>query len=181
MDLTLFDGYHIAWASDPEAFHAFVKANFSQAFSQHDRVALGDLLTEPEKEHYRRLQAQFGNPGRILLYLMHDAEPIGWFIGSQENVDTFVMGNTGILPAHQGKGINKAFLPRLLAHVQSLGYQKVSSRHIATHNGIIVPKLQAGFVITGLELNELYGWLVHLTYYFNAARQGVLMKRAGRG
>jgi hypothetical protein len=181
MDLTLFDRYHIAWASNPDEFHAFVNEHFPQVFALHDRVKLGAMLSEEEKIHFRNLQAQFGNPGEVLLYLMNGEERVGWFIGGQETIDTFYMRNTGILPAHQGKGVYKAFLPCLLAHVQALGYQKVSSRHIATHNGILIPKLQAGFVITGMELNELYGWLVHLTYYFNAERRALLMKRAGRG
>jgi GNAT superfamily N-acetyltransferase len=181
MELKLFDDYHIAWADNPEEFQDFLHTHFPQVFAQHQQgVQLRDLLSDAEKERFRHLHTQFGNPGMIRLFLMHRTERIGWFMGHQENPDTFNMMNTGILPSHQGKGVYKAFLARLLEHLQAEGYQKVSSRHVATHNGIIIPKLQAGFVITGMELNEVHGWLVHLSYYFNAGRKDALMKRAGR-
>lgn len=180
MELKLFDDYHIAWADNPEEFQDFLHTHFPQVFARHERLQLSALFSDVEREHLRQLHTQFGNPGIIRLFLMHGNERIGWFLGDQENPETFYMRNTGVLPSHQGKGVYKAFLARLLEHLQAEGYQKVSSRHVATHNGIIIPKLQAGFVITGMELNEVHGWLVHLCYYFNAGRKDALMKRAGR-
>jgi hypothetical protein len=44
---------------------------------------------------------------------------------------------------------------------------------------VLVPKLRAGFVITGLELSERFGTLVHLSYFFNALRRRVLDVRSG--
>lgn len=181
MEIQIFDDYHLLLADDRTAFTSFVNANMPTVFALHQRVGIADLLTEDEKAAALRLRTQFGKPGELLIYVMHGDVPIGWLIGVQEDPETFYMMNTGLLPAHQGKGVYTALLPKHLAYLQSLGYQKVSSRHIATHNGIIVPKLKAGFLITGLELSEEYGWLVNLTYYFNAARRAALMQRAGRG
>lgn len=181
MDIPLMDGYRLVHVEDRAAFKAFVTANLPTVFALHHRLGIADMLTEDEKAAALLLRTQFGRPGELLAYVMHGGETIGWLIGGQEDPETFCMMNTGLLPAHQGKGVYTALLPKFLAHLQSLGYQKVSSRHIATHNAVIVPKLKAGFVITGLELSEEYGWLVNLKYYFNAARREALMRRAGRG
>jgi hypothetical protein len=59
------------------------------------------------------------------------------------------------------------------------GFHIVYSRHAATHNQVLVPKLKAGFVITGVELSDVFGVLVHLSYFFNPIRRKVLDVRAG--
>jgi hypothetical protein len=51
-----FDGYHIGLAAHPEEFHAFVKAHFPQAFSQHDRVARTPMLPEQERSTTKKHQ-----------------------------------------------------------------------------------------------------------------------------
>lgn len=181
MEIQLLDDYHLVGTEDREAFKSFLNDHFPTVFATHHRIFISDMLSEDEKAAVQHLRTQFGKPGELLAYVMHGTEIIGWLLGGQADQETFYMMNTGILPAHQGKGIYTALLPKFLAYLQSLGYQKVSSRHIATHNAVIVPKLKAGFLITGMELNEQYGWLVHLTYYFNEARRAALMQRAGRG
>jgi hypothetical protein len=88
--------------------------------------------------------------------------------------------NTGILPQHQGQGIYSALLPRILDMLQHEGFQIVYSRHVATHNQVLVPKLKAGFVMTGIEVSDVFGVLVHLSYFFNPLRRKVLEVRVGQ-
>jgi hypothetical protein len=44
---------------------------------------------------------------------------------------------------------------------------------------VIIPKLKAGFVITSMELSDVFGLLVHLSYYTNSLRRKVLEFRTG--
>ena len=90
------------------------------------------------------------------------------------------MINTGILPPHQGKGIYSALLPLLLEGLRQEGFQIVYSRHIASNNQVLVPKFKAGFVITGFEISDAFGLLVHLSYYFNPLRRKIMDVRTGR-
>ena len=71
-------------------------------------------------------------------------------------------------------------LPWILDAVQREGFQIVHSRHVATNNQILVAKLKAGFVITAIEVSDVFGVLVHLSYFFNPLRRKVLDVRVGQ-
>ena len=126
------------------------------------------------------LRERMGTRFRLNIGLYHHQEFIGWSFGIQENAEQYSMVNTGILPQHQGQGIYSALLPRLLGALQREGFQIVSSRHVATNNQVLVPKLKAGFVITGIEVSDVFGVLVHLSYFFNPLRRKVLDVRVGQ-
>ena len=63
--------------------------------------------------------------------------------------------------------------------VMQKGFQKIWSRHNYTNNEVIIPMLKRGFKITGTELTDTFGALVHLTYFPSPLRQKVLEFRAG--
>ena len=83
-------------------------------------------------------------------------------------------------PTASGEGYLLALLPRILGALQHEGFQIVYSRHVATNNQVLVPKLKAGFVITGIEVSDVFGVLVHLSYFFNPLRRKVLDVRVGQ-
>jgi len=137
-------------------------------------------LSLEEQTATARLRARMGTPFRLNIGIYHHQEFIGWSFGRQESAETYSMVNTAIFPQHQGKGIYSALLPRLLGAIQREGFQIVSCRHVATNNQVLVPKLKAGFMITGVELSDVFGVLVHLSYFFNPIRRKVLDVRAGQ-
>jgi len=59
------------------------------------------------------------------------------------------------------------------------GFQLIYSSHIATNNSIIIPKLKAGFVITGLEVEERFGTRIKHFYYTGQLRKKVVDFRVG--
>ena len=88
---------------------------------------------------------------RLCLGIFHGEQLVGWqYSHAQESV--ILMRDTGLLPAHQGLGVYSALLPRLLIHFTSSGYSEVRSRHQFQNSAAIVPKLKAGFVIVGTEV-----------------------------
>lgn len=44
---------------------------------------------------------------------------------------------------------------------------------------MIIPKLQCGFVISSLELSDVFGTLVHLKYFTNKTRRKIMDYRCG--
>jgi len=121
-----------------------------------------------------------GTPYRLNVGIYQKREFVGWSTGVQSDADTYHMINTGLLPDHQGKGIYTALLPQILQILKAEGFQVVFSRHVVTNNRVLVPKLKAGFLITHFELSDMFGLLVHLSYFFNPARRKLLNVRAGQ-
>jgi hypothetical protein len=67
-----------------------------------------------------------------------------------------------------------------MEHITDLGFQRIYSRHKMSNNAVIIPKLKAGFVITGFEVAMMYfGNLVELSYYTNPRRRELLEVRTG--
>lgn len=115
------------------------------------------------------------------LYIgIYDGEKlIGFHWGFQDGL-SYYMARTGLLPAYQNQGLYQAFLANLIDHLKGVGFTALYSKHIMTHNQIIVPKLKAGFVINKFELSEYFGVLVNLSYFFDEKRKEMLNYRAGK-
>ena len=179
MDLKLFDNYRIEIVDDLKEFFDFLGTNQPKVFQKDVRLNLDSILTEQELLNRKELDKNVGTLYYLQLYILHNNERVGWFFGKQIDAETFYMINTGILPSYQNKGIYKRLLPKILDLLKEKGFQKVYSRHIATNNQIIIPKLREGFLITSFEVNDLFGVLIHLTYYFNEKRRQVIEYRVG--
>ncbi len=136
-------------------------------------------LTEGERAKAQELQSLMGSPFQLRLGLFFKNEFVGWCIGNQESAETFYMRNSAIFPEHRGKGLYRALLQATLATVTEKGFQKIYSRHTATNNAVIIPKLKAGFVITSFEVSDLFGVLIHLTYFPKDIRRKMLVYRVG--
>lgn len=109
----------------------------------------------------------------------HAGEVVGWQASRQHDKYTALMQNTALLPAHRGKGVYTRLLRLVLDELRALGYQQVISEYHATNNAVIVPKLRAGFVITGLQLDK-HGIIIKLTHSFDAVYAEYLRFRSGR-
>jgi len=118
-----------------------------------------EAAPQPLRDAFQRHTEQF------VIYNKENA-PIGWVIGEQKEADTFFMAWTGILPAYQNQGIYSAFLRHFLGYLKTLGYARVMSNHMVNNRAVLVAKLKAGFIATGMTLDERWGAVLWLTYYF---------------
>ncbi|MFN5539387.1 MAG: GNAT family N-acetyltransferase [Candidatus Melainabacteria bacterium] len=180
MQITLFDNYFIQSANDFQEFDDFIAKNKSIVFSDTIDTNLSILLTNKEKISRSELAKNAGTPYKLRLYILKNSEIVGWFYGEQKDSETFQMIQTAIFQEHQNKGIYKALLPIILEILKEKGFQKVFSRHKATNNQVIIPKLRQGFMITAFEVIDIFGVLIHLTYYFNENRQKLINYRVGQ-
>lgn len=152
----------------PVVFRKTFAFNTEQALSQEEREAAG------------RLGEKCGDAFVLRLGIFREDEFVGWHLGRQEDAQRFYMVNTGILEAHRNRGLYRALLPVVLKRVEAAGFQIVYSRHTVINNQVIVPKLKAGFIISGMEVDDRFGTSVQLSYYFNPIRRKMMDVRAGQ-
>lgn len=139
-----------------------------------------DLLTESEKEKAKALQTRMGDPYRLHLAVYFKGDFVGWSWGFQQSAETYYMCNSAILPEHRKKGLYTALMHESVRRATREGFQRIYSRHTATNNAVIIPKLKAGFLITHFELSDTFGVLVHLTLFPKELRSRILNYRAGQ-
>lgn len=136
-------------------------------------------LSAEEKSASEKLGKNLENLYDLRLGFFDGDEMIGWSYGTQMNTETFRMVTTGILPAFQGKGIYSSFLKCYSEYIKDRGFQILFSRHYATNNQVIVPKLRFGFLVSGFEISDQFGLLLWLSYYFNKTREKIMHTRSG--
>jgi ribosomal protein S18 acetylase RimI-like enzyme len=162
-----------------EQFSILYSRHYDTVFSGGVQFDLTAALSTAEREALQPLRATFANRHTLRIGIFDAEHFVGWHVGVQDTWDRFYMMNSGILPAHQGRGIYTALLPVIMRRVREKGFQTIYSRHHATNSAVLIPKLRAGFVITGFELSDQYGMLVHLSYHFNPLRRQALAFRSG--
>lgn len=135
-------------------------------------------ISEKETADISSLQKNI-KPFKLRLGVFKDDEFAGWTFGDQKSSDDYYMRNSAVLPEHRRKGLYTELLMVHMELATAQGFQRITSNHILTNNSIIIPKLKAGFVITGFELDDGLGMLLTLAYYTNPLRRKMLDVRAG--
>lgn len=107
-----------------------------------------------------------------------EGEVAGWQVSRQWDARTAYMVNTALLPGHRGRGVYTRLLPVVLGALQAEGYSLVRSHHHATNNAVLVPKLRAGFVVSGLETDH-HGMMAVLIHPFDPVYREYLDVRSG--
>jgi ribosomal protein S18 acetylase RimI-like enzyme len=175
----LFDDYTYVVLSGQAfvpLFNRYRPTVFGQTFGYQPE----DVYSADEAQSVRRLQQQMTQRYRLRLGVYYRrTEFAGWTVGWQRDNDAYYMANTGILPEHQNRGVYSHLLPVLLETVRAEGFQVVESRHTASNNRVIIPKLKVGFVLSGFEVSDQFGTLVWLRYYFNPTRRRMVDVRTG--
>lgn len=136
-------------------------------------------LTEEEFNKLMELNKPLLDIKEYYLVAKHDDKIIGWSFGFQKSRDDFYMVNSAIFPEYRLKGIYTELMKRSVKYISELGFQHIYSRHKMSNNSIIIPKLKFGFVISGIEVNDMFGPMVILSYYTNPMRKELLEIRMG--
>ena len=177
--LELISGYSYEVMSREE-LAPFLEQIMPDVFVHAQHLPASYAYSDTEQEAVWTLGDKLAGRFVFSLGIFYGETFVGWHIGNQFKTDTFEMTSTGILQEHRGRGLYTALVPIVLAHAKSAGFQIVSSRHNMTNNAVIIPKLKAGFVISGFEVSDRFGTLVQLSYYFNPLRRKVIDVRVGQ-
>lgn len=164
---------------DCNAFFADFVQHRQAVFLETNDVNLADIHSAEEMTIIEDLRKKSVPEIRLCLVVYDGDRVIGWSLGEQERADCFYMRNSAVYPEYRRQGIYRTMLKMMVDKVVSLGFQKIMSRHHATNNAVLIPKMQAGFMISGMEISDRYGLLVFLVYYPHPRRADLLRYRAG--
>ncbi len=174
----LFEDYYYREAS-PEEFGAFYTGHRSRMFAAVPEIPVESYMTGAELQRRREYDSLVSGMYELRLLLLRGEEVIGWHIGRQAYREAANMSNTAIFPEHRSKGLYSRLLPAILELYRAQGFGRVLSKHHASNNAVLIPKLRAGFRITGFEIDERYGLFVNLAYFFNEQRLRAYLFRTG--
>jgi GNAT superfamily N-acetyltransferase len=174
----LFDDYYFRQA-EAEEFTAFFGQNRQRMFEDISHIPIEEYMSGPERQRRKDYDDMVHRLYELRILIMHGHEIIGWHIGRQGQRECGHMSNTGIFKEYRGRGIYSALLPKVLEIFREQGIAKVNSKHHVSNNAVLIPKLKAGFVITGFEVDERYGLFVNLSYIFSEQRMNAYKVRVG--
>lgn len=174
----LFGNYYFSEIAVKEFLNIF-NENESKVFDHGVVFDIDSLLSDNEKTNLKNLKTDKKDEFKLFIKITQNDNLVGWFVGRQTDEETFKMSNTGIFKEHQNKGLYSKLLDEILLILKAKGFQKIESNHHMSNNSVIIPKLKKGFVITGFNLDERYGMLIRLTYFFNEKRKAVVDFRTG--
>ncbi|MEI8025393.1 MAG: GNAT family N-acetyltransferase [Pseudomonadota bacterium] len=179
LQVKLPDGYECVELTSQE-FQPLWNHHAPMIFDENSQIFRAhQFLSQEEKSKTDLLRLGLASLYSLNLAIYYKGEFVAWCSGNQETTESFYMRNSAVLPEHRRKGLYTFMLKSALGILQEKGFQKVYSRHSATNNSVIIPKLMAGFVITSLEVNDAFGVLVHLTFYQKELRRKMLRYRVG--
>lgn len=150
-------------------------------FEDNAEINTTELYSEIENEKSKQLHKICSNENKIFLYLTawHDNKLAGWSYGLQINNKEFYMYNSAVFPEYRRQKLYTELMNRVVEKAFTEGFQEINSRHITDNNAVLIPKLKAGFVIKGFEINPRFGILVNLVLYKNPAILEIHHKRTG--
>jgi hypothetical protein len=138
-----------------------------------------EVFSESEKEKIRGLKENLGSPFILRLGVYFKDQFVGWHYGYQESAFKFYMCSSAIFPKYRNRGLYSKMITTITDILVRKGFQEIYSRHLLPNNSVIVPKLKAGFVISGLEVSDLFGSVIVLTLLTSDIRKKVFSYRTG--
>jgi GNAT superfamily N-acetyltransferase len=119
------------------------------------------------------------SPDKLWIGVYLDSEPAAFHLAEPWADGVYRMRNTVVAPAHRGRGIYRALVELVLEKARLMGYARVESVHRSDNNPILIAKLKAGFVISGMEMDARFGLLVRLVYPFSELERSMRAFRSG--
>lgn len=166
---------------DDQEFKPVFDQYHRDVFAENHSFNLWSILSQEELDSADRLRKNMGDPFKLRLLAYDENQNIlGWSWGFQESTTVFYMCNSAVLPQYRKQGVYTALMKKCLEILKNEGFQMAYSRHTATNNAVIIPKLKAGFIISKMEIEDKFGVVIHLHYYFNKLRRKIMDYRAGQ-
>lgn len=162
-----------------EEFVPILKEHRPVLFAENNSVNLEELMSETELSKMKGLDAKYSTEYRIYLLVKDGEKIVGWSWGFQKSGTEFYMCNSAVYPEYRNKKVYSTMLLKVLEKAVEDGFQEITSKHHASNNAVLIPKLKAGFLISGTEINARFGLMVTLTYFPNKKIEHVFHQRVG--
>lgn len=171
----LGNGFEIKEISSEE-LESFLAKHFDELFSNRienavpsPRASNGKLVAR--KKEWKKFSLRLG--------VFYQDQMIGWHYGQASDFETYYMQNSAILPEYRSQGLYGKLLSVVLEKVRDEEFQVVTSLHHPNNAAVLIPKLKAGFVITGMQFHERFRSLVELRYIFDWERREAFCRGVG--
>ena len=162
-----------------EEFMPLFRENRPKLFGENNDVNYALYWSDEEHEKFKALQKKCSTDIRFYLLCKDGDKVAGWSWGTQLDAEEFYMVNSAVFPEYRNRGVYKTMMNMMIAKAKDEGFQIISSKHRATNNAVLVPKLKAGFKLIAMKLHPRFGVLVELHYYTNEKMNGLLDYRTG--
>jgi ribosomal protein S18 acetylase RimI-like enzyme len=162
----------------PPAINDLVRKYFDGTYSI---LRWRNHLNDEQLQSLQSLNENQTHRKRIDIGVFKDNDLAAWSYGWQAGLESanYYMANSCVLPEYRRAGLYSHMLAKVVQISKELGFQTISSRHVVANNPIILAKLKYGFRITGMELSEIHGNLLNLTYFNNKLREESYEVRSG--
>jgi ribosomal protein S18 acetylase RimI-like enzyme len=140
----------------------FLTCNWNRIYRQDST----DRRFLSETAHLSRRRAYYRIAGDFFSFL--DGEKcVGIFIGTPIDWSSYYFRNCSILPEYQGLGLYQTLLKHLLSVLKLCGVDRVEGDVAPTNLGHVHILNRLGFVVSGLNLTDRWGSLLHFTRFMN--------------
>lgn len=163
--------------SEDEFWPIYEKYEFD--IFQNNRMSFNQYYSDSELEKMKEMKKNFSIPYKLFLVAKIENEIAGWSWGFQNGNCEYYMCNSAVLPQFRKQKIYSKMLELVIAKASRDGFQEITSKHHASNNAVIIPKMKAGFLISGFELNVRFGTMVTMTFFPNKKIEELYHQKVG--
>ncbi|WP_374032440.1 GNAT family N-acetyltransferase [Bdellovibrio bacteriovorus] len=158
--------------------NACLDEHFASVYSNRheaEAVPFDDPQAQAKIDERRKQEQRY----RLRLAVFFEGSIVGWHYGHATDAETYYMQNSAVLPSFRGKGLYAKLLTCTLQKLQEEGFQVVTSIHHPNNPSVLIPKLKAGFIVTGMQFHERFRSLIELKYIYNPERRKLFCRSLG--
>jgi len=104
-------------------------------------------------------------------------QSVGWIMGEQHDYETFYLRNSGFIPQFRRKGIYSIAHKAIVEYLKNRGFERIVSDHLPNNKPMLLLKINDGYVINNMTLEDRFGPMIRLVKFLHEDRQKFFEKR----
>jgi ribosomal protein S18 acetylase RimI-like enzyme len=149
----------------------FLKNHFAKIYEEEKSSFLAQEYSDAKLRFYEDMGDFFA------LVDSESQDTIGVFIGNLVDWSSYYIRSCSILPEYQGQGLYQQFLALLLNVLKQSGVQRAEIDVAPSNFGHIHVLNKMQFNITGIQVSERWGSMVHFTRFLSKQHEEVFLDR----
>jgi GNAT superfamily N-acetyltransferase len=154
---------------EPELAFQFIRQSYDEIFEL--ELWKDPLLAEQQTDEKLQYYKECGD----FFMIYKDSKAIGIFIGTLTDWSSYYFRSAAVLPQYQGNGAIGRLLPYLTKILTDSGIARIESDASVSNFTSIQILLRARFKVTGMQLSERWGALLHFTKFLSPSSEKIFM------
>ena len=160
---------------EPEIAFQFINQNYHEIFEL--ELWKNPFFTEQQTEAKTQYYKECGD-----FFMIYGGElPIGILVGTLTDWSTYYIRSAGILREHQGNGTIALLLTYLAKILMASGINRIEADASVSNSASIQTLLRSRFKVTGMQLSERWGALLHFTNFLSAPGEKIFLDQYCHG